>query len=384
VAGLLALASLSCLAAPAPAPARVTPAEPVVVAGQRFSILTGDDSPLTRRIADELHKRLNLVYASLQTSHASQRAPVVVAIGPAALKVALANPCRCALVAAFTSSQVWRRMTASYKAPRHMSMSAVFAEPSPIDQLELIALLYKKPVRTAALISSDNSHLAPMLQAAGVEIVTMRQGEDINKVLNRIARARVLLAVPDRVVYTTDNVRNILLSTYRHNQSVIGFSADMVRAGALATTYSDVEHINSQVADIVTDYLANGDLAPPQFPRYFNTIVHDGVARSLEVAVDAPVRNFNRQPEVRLPDLRVPDLRHNDVRQNDLRHNDLRPGDLRPGDLRPGDLRQNGLRADDARPGAMRYSDPRASDPRAGGMHPDERGHAPRATEKRP
>ena len=315
VAGLLALASLSCAASPAPAPVRNGGAEPVIVAGQRFSILTGDDSPLTRRIAEELHKRLNLVYAGLQTSQSGQRAPVVVAIGPAALKIALANPCRCALVAAFTSSQVWRRMTVHYTAPRQMSMTAVFAEPSPIDQLELINLLYKTPVRTAVLISSDNSHLVPMLQAAEVDIVTMRQGEDINKVLNRITRARVLLAVPDRVVYTTENVRNILLSTYRHNKSVIGFSADMVRAGALATTYSDVEHINAHIAEIVNDYLVNGDLAPPQFPRYFNTIVHDGVARSLEVTVDAAVRNFNRQPEPRLPDLRLPDLRHSEGKE---------------------------------------------------------------------
>ena len=110
------------------------------------------------------------------------------------------------------------------------------------------------------------------------------------------AQARVLLAVPDQAVYTAENIRNILLSTYRLNQAVIGFSADMVRAGALASTYSDVDHINAHIADLAAEYLDNGELAAPQFPRYFSTTVNEGVARSLDVPLSAIVRRFSQQP----------------------------------------------------------------------------------------
>jgi ABC-type uncharacterized transport system substrate-binding protein len=102
-------------------------------------------------------------------------------------------------------------------------------------------------------------------------------------------------------VYSAENFRNILLSTYRHNQAVIGFSADMVRAGALATTYSNIEHINAQVADMAADFVNTGELAPPQFPRYFRTAINEGLARSLQVSVTEEAKKFGREPQVKRP-----------------------------------------------------------------------------------
>jgi ABC-type uncharacterized transport system substrate-binding protein len=122
-------------------------------------------------------------------------------------------------------------------------------------------------------------------------------GDDINRLLNQIAQTDALLALPDSAVYSTENIRNILLSTYRHKQGVIGFSSDMVKAGALATTYSEIEDIDAQVAEIASAYVAGGELAPPQFPRYFRTIVNEGVARSLDLIVSDEVRSFARRPD---------------------------------------------------------------------------------------
>jgi ABC-type uncharacterized transport system substrate-binding protein len=120
-------------------------------------------------------------------------------------------------------------------------------------------------------------------------------------VLNRTAQSQVLLALPDSAVYNTENIRDILLSTYRHKQAVVGFSSDMVKVGALASTYSEVEDINAQVAEIAAAYVATGELAPPQFPRYFRTIVNQGVARSLDVAVSEAARGFARPAPGRKP-----------------------------------------------------------------------------------
>jgi ABC-type uncharacterized transport system substrate-binding protein len=126
-------------------------------------------------------------------------------------------------------------------------------------------------------------------------------GDDINFALNRVGQAQVLLAMPDRTVYSAENFRNILLSTYRHNQAVIGFSADMVRAGALATTYSNIEHINAHVADMATDFVNTGELGPPQFPRYFRTAINEGLARSLQVNVTEEAKKFGREPLTKRP-----------------------------------------------------------------------------------
>ena len=256
----------------------------------RFEIFTGDDSSLTRRISDDLARRL----APLSEGEApSGRKKLCIAIGPVALRDAAARTPACVLLAAYTSSPVWRAVTASL--PPLAQSSAVYAEPSPSDQLQLVSMLYRRRVRVAAIVGPGTGYLRPAL-GEGAELYEFASGDDINRLLNRMSQAEVLLATPDSAVYTPENFRNILLSSYRHNQGVIGFSADMVKAGALASTYSDIEDINAQVAEVAATYLASGVLAPPQFPRYFRTIINEAVARSLNVSADSAVRAFARRP----------------------------------------------------------------------------------------
>jgi hypothetical protein len=77
---------------------------------------------------------------------------------------------------------------------------------------------------------------------------------------------------PTAAVYNAENFRNILLSTYRHKQGVIGFSSDMVKAGALATTYSEIEDINAQVAEMAAGFRrrrrAAGAAVPALLPHH--------------------------------------------------------------------------------------------------------------------
>ncbi|MCC6072555.1 hypothetical protein ACFSQU_10150 [Massilia sp. GCM10020059] len=255
----------------------------------RIEIITGDDTDVTRRISADLSRRLAPLAAG---AIANGRKKLCIALGPVALRDALARSVECVQLSAYTSSPVWRAV-AGHLPPSQAS--AVYAEPSPADQLQLVSLLYRRPTRVVAIVGPDTAYLRPAL-SAGAELYEFARGDDINRVLNRMAQAEVLLATPDSAVYTPENFRNILLSSYRHNQGVIGFSADMVKAGALASTYSDIEDINAQVAEVAAAYLASGVLAPPQFPRYFRTIINEAVARSLNIKPDDAARSFARRP----------------------------------------------------------------------------------------
>ncbi|MGG7607436.1 hypothetical protein [Massilia sp. BKSP1R2A-1] len=291
---LVSLGVLALLAGPAQAGAEQAVPRDDEVTGFRFQILTGDDSEVTRRIAEDLYKRLVPTFGAFRTELAQRRRMVYVAIGPTALRDALARRCDCVVISAFTSSQVWRALTAR-AGNRTSLLTAVYAEPAPADQLRLAALLYGRPVRVGAILGRDTAFLRTTLESE-VEVQPFAAGDDINHTLNGMTRAEVLLALPDGDVYNPENVRNILLSTYRRKQGVIGFSADMVKVGALATTYSEIEDINTQVAEIAASFVATGELAPPQFPRYFRTVVNEGVARSLDVRVTDDARRFARHP----------------------------------------------------------------------------------------
>ena len=262
--------------------------------GYRFEIVTGDDeSAVTARITEDLYKRLVPTFAAFRTELAQRRRMVTIAIGPEALRKAAARRCDCVVIAAFTSSQVWRSVLKTLPPARAAAMTAVYAEPAPLDQLQLASLLYRRPVRVAAILGQHADFFAPSLQGR-VEVVQAGLDDDISYLLGRLGRSEVLLALPDSSVYTPENVRSILLSTYRRKQAVIGFSADMVKVGALATTYSEVEDINAQVAEIAASFVATGELPPPQFPHYFRTAINEGVASSLDIVVSAEARRFAR------------------------------------------------------------------------------------------
>jgi hypothetical protein len=73
----------------------------------------------------------------------------------------------------------------------------------------------------------------------------------------------------------------------------------MVRAGVLASVYSDVDDIVTHLAGFISEFESTGLLPKPQYPRYFQVKINDSVARSLNVVVDEPTRVFSRKPDTR-------------------------------------------------------------------------------------
>jgi hypothetical protein len=102
-----------------------------------------------------------------------------------------------------------------------------------------------------------------------------------------LEQSEVLLAVPDQQVYNRQNLQGILLTSYRREVPMIGFSPGYVRAGALAAVYSTPEQIALQAAQWIAALLAEhtGVLPPPSHPLYFSVAVNHQVARSLGLRV---------------------------------------------------------------------------------------------------
>lgn len=132
---------------------------------------------------------------------------------------------------------------------------------------------------------SDSLHRASRL--LGLELVEAEVGQekDVMSALKQVLdESRVLLAVPDASVYSRETAQTILLTTYRYQTPVIGFSQAYVRAGALAAVYSSPRQIARQVAEIVL--MQNGSLPAPVYPKYFSIDINRQVARSLGITLN--------------------------------------------------------------------------------------------------
>jgi hypothetical protein len=271
-------------------------------------IATGDDSSQTRRIVDDLSARLAAAFgpdtvvhhAAAGTGTGTSTGTITIAIGPSALREQLARAGAGVIIAAYTSSQVVRAQLRAASPARAAACTALYAEPAPKDQLRLVSMLFKNPVGIAAILDQAGSPLASDLRVAAagtgmaLKIEALPPEGGLNVALKQVAHLPVLLAVPDSAVFSADTIRNILLTTYRHNQALVGFSADMVKAGALASTYSDIEDINAQLSDMAAAFAASGHLPALQYPRYFHVIVNDAAAKSLGLVVSKAARQLSR------------------------------------------------------------------------------------------
>lgn len=267
--------------------------------------MTSDDSAVTRQIVQALQRR----YPTLQVGTdvnalALRKGPAVyVAVGPSALRAALAAEVDSPVLSVFTSSQAYVELVGRARAKRPQ-VTAIYAEASPAHQMQLIARLFGRRATVGVLITPNTAYLQPILHAAArsanvdVEIQEIRPDENVVRALSRVSSAAALLAVPDSSLYTSATLRDVLESTYRRNQPVIGFSTATVAAGTIASAYATVDDVVAQVVEIL-DVTASGHLPEPQFPRYWRVAINETVARSLNIIVNDEVRTLGGRPPER-------------------------------------------------------------------------------------
>lgn len=265
-------------------------------------IVVEDDTDLTRHIVHELQGALPEAIVAHAANITKPSAAVYIAVGPSALRALLRRPISGAVIAVFIASHLFDEIVAGTPDPRRLSVTGIYADPSPAEQLRLTAAIFKARTTVAVLITERTAHLIPVLDAAALhtntdlQIERVDSADAVSRALNRVSTAPVLLALPDSSIYSAQTARQILLSTYRRNQAVVGFSESFVKAGALASTYSTVEDIIAQVREMLVEYGASGRLPNPQFPKYFRVATNDHVARSLNLLIDDSVRQLARKP----------------------------------------------------------------------------------------
>lgn len=215
-----------------------------------------------------------------------------IAVGNRSLQELLDKNITGPILAIFISRLSFHRILEEYSTDhKSVRISAVFSDPSPMQQLFLIKHLFPDEPTTAVVISQRTEFMRNELKIASekigvpLKIVTHRENDSISKTLRQLDSVRILLALPDSLIYNTDTVRRMILSAYRNNQSIIGFSRQLVHAGGLATVYSDIDNIKNEVVLLIDKYIAENELFDQTYTREFNIEVNKRVSSSYGLRV---------------------------------------------------------------------------------------------------
>lgn len=169
--------------------------------------------------------------------------------------------------------------------PPHLSL--LWSDPPLERQLHLTRTLLPQAKRIGVLYDDHSEFLLAELRRAahplGLEVVTQRWDNihDSRPLQALLNRSDVLLGLDDPDLYNPKTAKNLLLSSYSRQLALIGPNAGFVRAGSLASTYSD----QSDWLAILDDLLDQPPEIWPRtyYPPRFKVSSNSQVARSLGI-----------------------------------------------------------------------------------------------------
>ncbi|WP_347904855.1 ABC transporter substrate-binding protein [Pseudomonas purpurea] len=166
-------------------------------------------------------------------------------------------------------------------------LTLLWSDPPLIRQLRLTKKLLPQVQRVGVLYGKGSEFLLKELQQAarplGLKIVAERwdNTQDSRPLQTLLRNSDVLLGLDDPGLYNPKTAKNLLLSSYGQQLALIGPNAGFVKAGSLASTYSD----QSDWLQMLDHLLDRPPASWPRalYPQPFKVLSNPQVARSLGI-----------------------------------------------------------------------------------------------------
>jgi putative tryptophan/tyrosine transport system substrate-binding protein len=246
-------------------------------------------------LANSTNVNLRVKVINLQETEkleVAENSELVIALGVKALEASAKLKYTTPVLGVFIPMPVFNSLLV--KSKRDLgNFSAIVLDQPFSRQFLLIKNILPEAKKIGVLLGPTSAQYADLIKESGEESgfsVTegnVYLGADlIPKLKEALATSDALLAIPDSLIYNRETAQPILLTSYRQQKAIFGYSQSYVRAGALAAVYSSSKQMAKQAAEIaLISHQAPSLLPPPQAPKYFSIMVNYQVARSLNIAL---------------------------------------------------------------------------------------------------
>jgi putative ABC transport system substrate-binding protein len=224
---------------------------------------------------------------------------VVVSVGvEAARRVAQSNPAAPILHTLVPRATVTEILQGNRNGrPSNTRDSAIYLDQPLGRRLDLIRAALPRHKRLAVMLGPTSGFLLAELRTAAAErgftlaLASLSKRRELSPALEGLLDANdVLLSVADPLIYNSETIHHVLLTTYRYRVPVVGLSRAYVDAGALLAVYSTPEQIGQQVAQLLAGLVRTPRLSAlpaPAYPRQFSVSINRRVAASLDLTLES-------------------------------------------------------------------------------------------------
>jgi len=220
---------------------------------------------------------------------------IVVTVGSEALRKTLSRGDTPPILATLLPRQSYEKILSESR--RTGRITAIYLDQPPARQAAFVRHLLPGVKRAGMLLSNETRNLPAQYRQAFSNAGLTLDSEDADTestllpALNTLlGRVNVLIAAPDSTIYHRNNIKPILITAFRFQKPVIGYSPAFVSAGALGAIHSTPAQIARQTAETIVTHGTN--LPLPAAPSQFAIAINTNVAQSLglNVADEATIR----------------------------------------------------------------------------------------------
>lgn len=278
---------------------------PMAWAGGTVALVLSDNTPHFREFATTFNEHLQGSRWKLGKTDDSPAPRLIITVGVDAFRKTLARGGQTPIIATLIGRQLYEKLLAESGRPRHLS-TAIYIEQPLGRQVAFLRQILPGQNRIGLLLSDEGKEdFRPLRQALlsngfSIDSEESNSEETLIPALGALLpRVQLLLATPDPKVYRRDNIKTILITTYRYQKPLIAFSSTFVTAGAFAALYSSPQQIARQAAELLITH--NGELTAAEYPTHFSVAINRSVAEALNLPTpsEAEIRRALMQKESR-------------------------------------------------------------------------------------
>lgn len=238
----------------------------------------------------------------------AQNARLFIALGVEAASVLARSDVKVPVLSTLLSRSSFERVLRDSGRRVSAQFTALYFNQPLTRQLDLVRVALPDARRVGVLLGSQSLTQQAQLEEAAwtrnLKLVITRVPPqepvftDLKKILEEVD---LLLAIADPQIYNSNNIQNILLTSFRAQIPMVAFSPTYVRAGALLAVYSTPTQIGQQAGAMARGFILGRPLGLPQYPQDFEVSVNEYVARSLGLRLEpqalvAQVRRLEKGP----------------------------------------------------------------------------------------
>ena len=268
---------------------------PVAWAGSITLLLSENSGPYGEfastlgEVLDSARWKISRIGKTDNIEPSGQRPDLIISAGSEAFQRALAMGGTTPIIATLLPRQSYEKIIAQ-AGPQRARFTAIYLDHPPARQASFLRHLLPDLKRVGMLFSSETRGVASQYRQTFKNAGLILDSEDSDTpstllpALNTLLpRVEALLAIPDTTIYKRDNIKPILVTSYRHQRPVIAFSAPFVSAGALAALHTTPAQIARQTADLINNM--GTTLPPPVPPSQFAITINSNVAEALGLSI---------------------------------------------------------------------------------------------------